>query len=223
MRLIRLATPYDIIAPLICVHLSCDAGGKLPGFMGGRSNGIGCGGGNKDPDCFSYRIMWRRNGYGEAYLYVPVDYQAPSFCSELPSCNATTPSLLCTECNPNAGTSFHRASFQFKKGQWNSLKLEMRLNTLNVTDGFLKLTANGQVAFEYSNIVWRIYDNVNIEGVNIASWFGGSNPTWAPQSDTYTYLKNFRIYYDGPAIPRSRSTVPEGPQVVINEVIDEAP
>jgi hypothetical protein len=44
------------------------AGGKLPGMAGGTKNGRGCGGGADPAWCFSFRIMWRRNGQGEAYL-----------------------------------------------------------------------------------------------------------------------------------------------------------
>lgn len=41
-------------------------GGKLPGLRGGP-NATGCSGGNEPTgtDCFSARIMWRKNGVGE--------------------------------------------------------------------------------------------------------------------------------------------------------------
>ena len=41
-------------------------GGKLPGLRGGL-NSTGCSGGNKADglDCFSSRLMWRKNGAGE--------------------------------------------------------------------------------------------------------------------------------------------------------------
>jgi len=42
-------------------------GGKLPGLRGGL-NSTGCSGGNKATglDCFSARLMWRKNGAGES-------------------------------------------------------------------------------------------------------------------------------------------------------------
>ena len=63
-------------------------GGKLPGLMGGPSGD--CGGG-ADPDgCFSVRLMWRRDGAGEAYMYVPQGgQQDPGFCA--------TPGTKCDE------------------------------------------------------------------------------------------------------------------------------
>ncbi len=44
-------------------------GGKLPGLRGGL-NSTGCSGGNKADglDCFSSRLMWRKNGAGEGAL-----------------------------------------------------------------------------------------------------------------------------------------------------------
>ena len=40
-------------------------GGKLPGLYGGRT---GCSGGDAADDCFSTRLMWRKEGAGELYL-----------------------------------------------------------------------------------------------------------------------------------------------------------
>ena len=40
-------------------------GGKLPGFLGGP---IGCSGGDDPYGCWSVRLMWRREGAGEAYM-----------------------------------------------------------------------------------------------------------------------------------------------------------
>lgn len=46
-------------------NFECVKGGKLPGLAGGRSNGRGCGGGNDPAQCFSVRMMWRRQCNGE--------------------------------------------------------------------------------------------------------------------------------------------------------------
>lgn len=42
--------------------------GKLPGLYGGHE---GCSGGNAALDCFSTRLMWRKEGAGELYLVSP--------------------------------------------------------------------------------------------------------------------------------------------------------
>lgn len=80
-------------------------GGKLPGIRGG-SDPIGCSGGNQSNglECFSARLMWRPNGQGEAYAYIP------------------SPNGLCNEktiiCNSDFGISISRGSFTFSSGQY---------------------------------------------------------------------------------------------------------
>ncbi|KAI8100558.1 hypothetical protein M9434_004950 [Picochlorum sp. BPE23] len=210
---------YEVYFPL---DFEWVKGGKLPGFMGGASNGIGCGGGNRDYDCFSYRVMWRREGYGEAYVYAPFPSQDPTLCPELPDCNTKTPSVLCNNCDGTAGWSLGRASFRFQPGQWNKVKVQMKLNNPGYPDGMIRLVVNDQTAYEKFNFVWRTNDTVKIEGINIASWYGGSDATWSPNRDQYIYIKNYRMYYDGPNEPLARSKTKEGPQVVISMEIDEA-
>jgi hypothetical protein len=40
-------------------------GGKMPGLYGGKE---GCSGGDAAEDCWSSRMMWRKDGNGELYL-----------------------------------------------------------------------------------------------------------------------------------------------------------
>jgi hypothetical protein len=169
-------------------------GGKLPGFGGGKANGRGCGGGVDPAECFSYRIMWRNKGWGEAYLYVPHYMQSSEFCG-LPRCNGTKVQP-CTICDYEAGVSFYRGAWVFQTGTWTKLRLHMKLNTPNVTDGVITLDVNGQQVINMRTMNWRQYPNIFIEGLTFATWFGGSDQTWAPTTDQYTMFRNFRIYYD---------------------------
>jgi hypothetical protein len=198
-------------------------GGKLPGLMGGASNGIGCGGGNRDFDCFSYRIMWRREGYGEAYIYAPFPSLDPSFCLNLPPCEGSQPEKACNKCEGDSGYSIGRASFQFNRDSWNKMKLQMRLNTIGFSNGLLKLSVNGVTVIDRADMVWRTDPSVSIEGVNIASWYGGSSQSWAPTMDQKAYFKNFRLYYEGPTDQLARrASSSDGHQVVVKMEIDEA-
>ena len=56
--------------------------------------------------------MWRTNGMGEAYIYADRGQQASDFCST----NGTV-------CDPDAGISFMRGAFTFKRGAWNKISL----------------------------------------------------------------------------------------------------
>jgi hypothetical protein len=79
-------------------------GGKMAGLRGGPDH-VGCSGGAKPngTDCFSARTMWRKEGAGEVYAYVP------------------TPNGLCKDggiiCNSDFGTSIQRGSFSFLAGE----------------------------------------------------------------------------------------------------------
>jgi hypothetical protein len=57
-------------------------GGKLPGMHGGN---LMCSGSKMLPNgtnCFSTRLMWRENGAGEVYFYLPLARQEDAFCRE---------------------------------------------------------------------------------------------------------------------------------------------
>lgn len=151
--------------------------------------------------------------------------QAADFCS-LPQCtyNANTP-VPCTLCDYNAGVSFYRGSFTFQTGVWTNLRLYMRLNTPNVTDGVLQLYVNNELKIDYRSINWRQYPDKFIEGVYFATWYGGSDSTWAPTNQQYTLFRNIKMYYDGPTDTFGRASArrPDGPQYVDRTPWIEAP
>eukprot|EP00889_Picochlorum_renovo_P003236 jgi/Picre1/30266/NNA_005632.t1 len=172
-------------------------GGKLPGLAGGRSNGRGCGGGN-DPDvCFSIRIMWRRQGNGEVYIYAPEGKQGKNFCSKYNRCDGKN--FPCTVCNYKKGVSFGRGTFQFKKGVWQKLTLSIVLNDKNRANGYVELKVDGKTVISYDKMRWRTYDKVKVEAINFASFFGGSDASWSPPRDTYTLIRDMKAYRTGPA------------------------
>ncbi|KAF5362794.1 hypothetical protein D9757_011023 [Collybiopsis confluens] len=80
-------------------------GGKLPGLYGGKE---GCSGGKdaQEMGCFSTRLMWRKDGAGELYLYAP-KMQSPSLCAD--------PHNVCDQ---SYGYSIGRGTFYFARGGW---------------------------------------------------------------------------------------------------------
>jgi len=117
-------------------------GGKLPGLYGGRT---GCSGGDAADDCFSTRMMWRRGGAGELYLYAPKDRQTPSLCN--------TPPL--SVCDQAYGLSIGRGSFQFALGSWTRIRQTVVLNTPGYQDGAFRLEVNGRVVLDLSDVFYR--------------------------------------------------------------------
>lgn len=127
-------------------------GGKLPGLAGGRSNGRGCGGGNSGESCFSVRIMWRRQGQGELYIYGP-SKQSKEICTKFPPCGKTNGP--CTICNSRAGISFGRGTFNFKRGAWQRISVTVVLNDPNKSNGYVELKVDGRTKASFDKMNWR--------------------------------------------------------------------
>jgi len=173
---------------LLSYELAFDAGfdwvkgGKLPGLRGGP-NPNGCSGGNEPngTDCFSTRVMWRKNGAGEVYAYIP------------------TPNGLCKDsgiiCNSDFGVSVQRGSFTFASGQWNRITMLVQMNNPpSVANGNLVLYFNDVQALSQSNLQFRSASAVTAGGLYLSTFFGGSDGSWSPTSTTHTYFRNFRLW-----------------------------
>ena len=81
---------------------------------GGNSEkeATGCSGGRRDNGCFSARFMWRREGAGEIYTYLP-----PGSPENKAVCKVPPQS----ECNDVYGASVGRGSFKFTPGKRNTI------------------------------------------------------------------------------------------------------
>jgi hypothetical protein len=157
-------------------------GGKLPGLRGGP-NSTGCSGGSEPngSDCFSARIMWRTNGKGEVYAYVP------------------TPNNFCSEagiiCNSDFGISVQRGAFTLASGQWNRITLLVQLNDPpDVANGNMVLYFNDVLAISQRNILYRNSSAVNANGFYLSTFFGGSDSSWATPQTTHSYIRNVRMW-----------------------------
>ncbi|KAF8070127.1 polysaccharide lyase family 14 protein [Lyophyllum atratum] len=157
-------------------------GGKLPGLKGGLDS-TGCSGGNKSngTDCFSTRLMWRKNGAGEVYAYIP------------------SPNKLCSqdgiECNADFGISIQRGSFGFVSGQWNRITLLVRLNNPpNIANGNVQLYYNDLQAINQQNLQIRSASSVAANGFYFSTFFGGSDDSWATPKSVHTYYRNIVMY-----------------------------
>jgi len=157
-------------------------GGKLPGLRGGL-NSTGCSGGNESDgkDCFSTRLMWRKNGAGEVYAYIP------------------SPNDLCKQesivCNSDFGISISRGSFGLVSGQWNRITLLVRLNNPpNIANGNIQLFYNDLQAINQQNLQIRSASSVSANGFYFSTFFGGSDDSWATPETTHTYYRNIRMW-----------------------------
>ncbi|EJU05879.1 NADP-binding protein [Dacryopinax primogenitus] len=130
---------YSVFFPL---EFDFVRGGKLPGLYGGA---YGCSGGKSAEECWSSRLMWRREGAGELYLYAPKAAQTSALCS--------TPPL--TICGSADGQSIGRGSFNFTRGAWTHVLQRVTLNTPGEWDGEFELWANGKRVIKLDGMYWR--------------------------------------------------------------------
>ncbi|KAJ7272831.1 hypothetical protein C8J57DRAFT_260128 [Mycena rebaudengoi] len=115
--------------------------GKLPGLYGGHT---GCSGGAAAGDCFSTRMMWRRDGIGELYLYAPKDKQTNALCSDSKSV-----------CDSAYGMSVGRGSFSYAAGAWTTVLQTVQLNTPGKQNGVFTLHVNGKQVLHRADVFYR--------------------------------------------------------------------
>ena len=140
-------------------------GGKLPGLFGGTVND-----GRQIPDGtngFSTRYMWRENGEGEVYAYLPT--------------------------SKKHGTSIGRGNWQFQPGIWYRLEQEVTLNQPGEQNGRIRVWVNGKPILDQNNLTFRSSDRLQIEGIFFSTFFGGSTPTWATPKDVYADFADFAV------------------------------
>ncbi|MBX2863107.1 MAG: hypothetical protein KTR27_06090 [Leptolyngbyaceae cyanobacterium MAG.088] len=140
-------------------------GGKLPGVFGG----VGASGGQvpNGEDGFSVRLMWRQNGQGEVYAYLPT--------------------------SEKFGTSIARGAWQFEPGIWYKLEQEIKLNTPDGVDGEIRLWVNDTLVIEQSDLIFRTVDSLQIDGIFFSTFFGGGDASWATPQDTYIDFADFSV------------------------------
>ena len=102
------------------------------------------GGDNKNAGVLgtSMRLMWRKNGQMEVYLYGPIQ-------SDDPVCK-----LPDSHCNPEYGTSLMRGRLSLVRGQVNQISLAATMNTEGSSDGIVRLSVNGKSAM-MDNLTFR--------------------------------------------------------------------
>lgn len=152
-------------------------GGMLPGLWIGR---MGAQDSNHIEDGASARIMWRQNGLAEAYLYVnpqtPEFYKLPGYFNNKPY-----------------GESMYRGFAKFVLGDWNTVVLRVKLNTVGQNDGVLQISINNRT-LTYDKMNWRTKDSVSINGILMQSFFGGSGESWATPTEQNILFSKFTVY-----------------------------
>lgn len=170
---------YDLY---ISKSFAWNKGGKLPiGLYGGIK---GVNGGKRSNDGFSIRLMWRRNGDGEVYVYLPA-LQHESF--------GFNPNVKFSK---DKGISIGRGLFRFKKNVFQNISLSVKLNDENEFNGIIELKLDGNTVIKFDNLNIRSNKNINIEGLFFNSFYGGDDETWASPKDTHIILRSVSLIYE---------------------------
>ncbi|CAO3611853.1 unnamed protein product [Cunninghamella echinulata] len=156
-------------------------GGKLPGVFGGPP-GSGCTGGNAadGKNCFSVRLMWRENGAGEAYAYLP--NRGGGLCQK----NTVM-------CNDQYGTSISRGMIVFNQNKWTTIEMYVKLNDASKSDGILTVWQDGNIVINHQDVQYRQNNLVAGTSFFFSTFFGGGDPSWSTPVDTYSYFKNIEF------------------------------
>lgn len=148
-------------------------GGKLPGFCGGPENVSG-GRPADGANGFSARLMWRKDGRGEAYVY-----------------HKNQPEKY--------GESFaFPEDFRFPIGKPVQVRLAVQMNTVGKRDGILQVwvtlpNAKERLVVEHRDMEWRSADTFGVDSLYFESFHGGNDSSWAPTRACFAEFSEFRI------------------------------
>lgn len=140
-------------------------GGKLPGVGGGTTNSNG-----DIPtgyDGWSVRMMWDHDAKLVQYVYHP---DQPGKYGDI--MDTKVPVML---------------------DEWMTIQTKVVMNTLGKKDGVIKTWINGTVVIDRKDMQFRKTDELTIDRLLFAFFFGGAGPEWAPSSDQHIYFDDMSV------------------------------
>ncbi|EJD40865.1 hypothetical protein AURDEDRAFT_115727 [Auricularia subglabra TFB-10046 SS5] len=158
-------------------------GGKLPGPYGGSNEDVSfaCSGGRQEDrdKCFDLRLMFRKNGMGEIYAYLPIVDE-----------NDVLLELEGSVKDTSYGFSVARGAFTWPEGEWAVAAQRVKLNDVGSANGELELFINGESKILAKNLVIRQYNESVVRGSHFQSFFGGSTVEWASEQDQSAWFSD---------------------------------
>ncbi|KAF8481422.1 hypothetical protein JB92DRAFT_3271283 [Gautieria morchelliformis] len=166
-------------------------GGKLPGLYGGDDpeTAVSCSGGRRDIRCWSARYMFRTSGAAELYTYLPQPSSGPRFSGNNQLCKAPPLSY----CNPVTGASVGRGSWTWKTGAWTTVSQRIKLNDAGQQNGEVEVIADGKTVINLKGLAFRDSDKGRFQGIQMQSFFGGHDRSWASPQAQDIWTKDYSI------------------------------
>ncbi|KZT04825.1 polysaccharide lyase family 14 protein [Laetiporus sulphureus 93-53] len=163
-------------------------GGKLPGIYGGPGDAAyGCTGGRKSDlercTCFDLRLMWRADGIGELYAYLPP--YSPNTASIL----AAPPRSMI---NADYGASVGRGTWHLDVGRWIAVVQRVKMNSVGKEDGEIQVFIDGKSMLCLTGLVMRTaeYPDMRVQGLHFQTFFGGHTAEWASPKDQRAWFRS---------------------------------
>jgi hypothetical protein len=163
-------------------------GGELPGLYGGDT-AVASGG--HDPDGtngWSGRLMWRTGNNGELYAYL--------------------------DGTQGYGQQLGCGNWTWQPGKWTKVQETVSLNTPGEANGYIIVRINGAPALDATGLTFRSVSSLQINGLYLSTFFGGSDKTWAAPQTQYMDFAGFGATSQPvpvPAPPAAACTVVGGP------------
>lgn len=111
--------------------------------------------------------MWRKNGDGEVYAYLPTSNEY--------------------------GTSIGRGNWRFQPGVWYKIEQEVTLNQPGKADGRIRVWLDNRLVLDQGGLTFRTINTLKIEGIFFSTFFGGEDTTWAPSKDVAADFADFKV------------------------------
>ncbi|MBL9159684.1 MAG: hypothetical protein JNJ70_19535 [Verrucomicrobiales bacterium] len=148
-------------------------GGKLPGLCGGPSNVSG-GRPADGTNGFSARLMWRKEGRGEAYLYHKNQPERYGDQIDFPG------------------------DFRFPTGTDIRVRMRVTMNDPGKKNGAVQVWirigdgAEREVV-KRDDLEWRSVDSFGIDAIYFETFHGGSDKSWAPSGPSHAEFGDFVV------------------------------
>ena len=155
----------------------------------------GATGGNWEYKAGSARVVWQRDGIAAVYLYLPLQVAFDGSKEMAVDTQSDEFKRCCHLTNKGCHLWNNKSSspLQFKKGQWNDVRLVVHLNTIGRKDGYVELTVNGEKK-RCSGMAWRTRAHLAIGGLVWQTFYGGSAPEAAcPEEGAWVKLTEFTV------------------------------
>lgn len=178
---------YEVFFPS---NLQWIKGGKLPGVCFGTSESECSTGGNWQPDSGSFRVMFREDGLAIGYSYLAIKGGAQAAINAQGTGYKDV--VVATGDTGHDLWKKKQAGLRFVKGKWNTVTMDLKMNTPGQRNGKISLTVNG-INRTVSDTVFRQDTKVKFNNANVVSFFGGGSSEWNSPIDTTIKFRNFRF------------------------------